>query len=207
MRLPSSLFAPLVAALAVVSVVALGACGSARPIYYYTLDPPAIAPAPQKLDVSLLIGRVGAPLVYRDTRIVYRTGPNEMGLYQDHRWAASPAELVEEMLLQSLRRSGRYRSVQLLASNAHGDFILRGRVERFEEVEQPLSSRVWLHFSLYDPSTGTTVWNQDYQQDQGVSGTQVSDVAASLNQNLQQGLLQVTAALDQYLAANPRPAK
>jgi ABC-type uncharacterized transport system auxiliary subunit len=187
--------------------VALAACGAAHPIYYYSLDPPAITPAPQRLDASLLIGRIGAPTVYRDTRIVYRTGPNEMGLYQDHRWAETPADLVQEMLLQSLRKSARYRSVQLLASNAQGDYILRGRVERFEEVdEKPVSTRVWLHFSLYDPKQGHTVWSQDYQQDETVNGKEVANVAAALNHNLQQGILQIIAGLEQYVAANPRPA-
>jgi len=204
MRLPSSLAAVLGGAL----VMAVAACGSTHPIYYYSLDPPAVTPAPQRLDVSLLIGRVGAPLVYRDTRIVYRMGPNEMGLYQNHRWSSTPSELVEEMLLQSLRRSARYRSVQLLSSNAQGDYIVRGRVERFEEVDgsSPVSTRVWLHFSLYDPKAGQTVWNVDYQQDEAVSGTEVANVAAALNHNLQQGITQVTAGIDQYLTANPRAA-
>jgi ABC-type uncharacterized transport system auxiliary subunit len=206
MRFPSRLNAALTAALVVLLGGVLAACGSARPIYYYSLDPPAVTPSAQKLDVSLIIGRVNAPLVYRDTRIIYRTGPNELGLYQEHRWAESPSELVQEMLVESLRRSGRYQSVQPLMSNAKVDYILRGRVERFEEVDNPLSSRVWLHFSLYDPKKGEVVWNQDYQQDQAVNGKQVADVAASLNQNLQQGILQITSGLDQYLTANPRPA-
>ncbi|HMD32000.1 MAG TPA: ABC-type transport auxiliary lipoprotein family protein [Candidatus Acidoferrales bacterium] len=203
MRHASLLLAPVVVAL----VLLEGACGAARPVYYYSLDPPAVTPSAQRLEVSLLIGHVGAPLVYRDTRIVYRTGPNELGLYQDHRWAAPPAEQVEEMFFQSLRASKRYQSVQLVASNAQGDYVLRGRVDRFEEVDgKPLSTRVWLHFSLYDPKEGKTVWNQDYQRDEEASGTDVSSVAAALNHNLQQGVLQITAAIDQYLTANPRPA-
>ena len=187
------------------AALAASACGSVRPIYYYSLDPPAVTPAADKLDVSLVIGRIGAPLVYRDTRIVYRIGPNEMGLYQDHRWAEAPAELVQEMVFQSLRRSKRYKSVQLISSNVRGDYVLRGRVDRFEEVDNPLSSRVWMHFSLYDPTQGKTVWSQDYQNDAPVSAKEVSAVAASLNQNLQQGITQILGGLDQYLTANPKP--
>jgi ABC-type uncharacterized transport system auxiliary subunit len=198
-----SAFAPILA----VVVTLLAACGSARPIYYYSLDPPAVTPAPQRLDVSLLVGHIGAPLVYRDTRIVYRTGPNEMGLYQDHRWAEPPALMVQEMLLQSLRKSGRYRSVQLGSSNAQGDYIVRGRVERFEEVEgNPLSTSVWLFFSLYDPKEGKTIWTHNYQHDDNVAAKDVSSVAAALNANVQQGVLEIIAGLDQYLAAHPRPA-
>jgi ABC-type uncharacterized transport system auxiliary subunit len=188
-------------------LAALAACGSARPIHYYSLDPPAVTAAAQRLDVSILVGRVGAPLVYRDTHILYRTGPNGLDMYQDHRWAEPPAMMVQEMFLQSLRRSGRYRSVQLVSSSAKGDYVLRGRVERFEQVEgSPLTTRVWLHFSLYDPKEGQNVWIQDYQEDENVAAHDVSSVAASLNHNLQQGVLQIAAGLDQYLAAHPRPA-
>jgi len=203
MRLRFRVIAPLAAACAML----LAGCGAARPIKYYSLDPPAVTPAAQQLDVSLLIGRIGAPLVYRDTRIVYRNGANELGLYDEHRWSEAPALMVEEMLLQSLRKSGRYRSVQLVASNAQGDYIVRGRVERFEEVEgKPMASRVWLHLSLYDPKTGHTVWTQNYEQDEDVPGSDMSAVVAALDQNLKRGIQELTAGLDQYLSAHPRAA-
>jgi len=203
MKLRFRVIAPVAAACAVL----LAACGAARPIKYYSLDPPAITPAAQRLDVSLLIGHLGAPLVYRDTRIVYRTGVNEVGLYDEHRWVEAPAIMVEEMLLHGLRKSGRYSSVQLIASNAHGDYVLRGRVERFEEVEgKPLSARVWLHLSLYDPKDGQTVWTQNYEQDEEVSGSDLSSVVAALDHNLGRGVQELTAGLDQYLSAHPRPA-
>ena len=203
MRLRFRVFAPMAAACAVL----LAGCGTARPIKYYSLDPPAVTPAAQRLDVSLLIGRIGAPLVYRDTRIVYRTGANELGLYDEHRWAEAPALMVEEMLLQSLRKSGRYRSVQMMASNAQGDYIVRGRVERFEQVEgKPMTARIWLHLSLYEPKTGHTVWTQNYEQDEDVAGSEISAVVAALDHNLQRGIREITAGLDQYLAAHPRAA-
>ena len=203
MRLRFRVIAPLAAACAML----LAGCGAARPIKYYSLDPPAVTPAAQRLDVSLLIGRIGAPLVYRDTRIVYRTGANELGLYDGHRWAEAPALMVEEMLLQSLRKSGRYRSVQMMASNAQGDYIVRGRVERFEQVEgKPMTARIWLHLSLYEPKTGHTVWTQNYEQDEDVAGSEISAVVAALDHNLQRGIREITAGLDQYLAAHPRAA-
>jgi ABC-type uncharacterized transport system auxiliary subunit len=203
MKLRFRVIAPVAAACAVL----LAGCGAARPTKYYSLDPPAITPAAQRLDVSLLIGRISAPLIYRDTRIVYRTGVNEVGLYEEHRWVEAPAIMVEEMLLRGLRQSGRYASVQLIASNAHGDYVLRGRVERFEEVEgKPMAARVWLHLSLYDPKDGHTVWTQNYEQDEEVTGSDLSSVVAGLNHNLQRGIQELTAGLDQYLAAHPHAA-
>ncbi len=197
-----------VAAVAAGCGMLLAGCGAARPIKYYSLDAPEVARSGQRLDVSLLIGHFQAPTLYRDTRIVYRTGPNEMGLYADHRWVEPPALMVEEMLLHTLRHSGNYKSVQLIASNAQGDYVVRGRVERFDEVDgKPLGAQVWLHVSLYDVKHGATVWSHSYQHDEEVSGNDVASVAAALDKNLQQGILELTAGINQYLAEHPRPAE
>lgn len=196
------------AAVAAGIVVMLAGCGAARPIKYYSLDPPEVTRAPQQLDVTLLIGHFRAPILYRDTRIVYRTSANEMGVYEEHRWVEPPALMIEEMLLESLRKSGNYKSVQLIATNAKGDYIVRGQVERFDEVEgTPIQARVWLNLSLYDVKNGETVWSHSYEHDEEVSGSAVDDVAAALDKNLQHGILELASGINQYLAAHPRPAE
>lgn len=184
----------------------LSACGAARPVTYYSLDAPTVAAAPQPLDVNLLVGRVTAPLVYRETRILYRTGPNAMGTYGDNRWVEPPPSICEEMLLTTLRQSRRYHSVQQLSSNARGDYVVRGRLERFEQVEGgPLLARVWLRVSLYDPNSGHTLWNGNYEHDEPVAAKDLPSVVAAMNQNLQRGIVEMTSGIDQYLTAHPAP--
>jgi ABC-type uncharacterized transport system auxiliary subunit len=103
-----------------------------------------------------------------------------------------------------LRESGRYRSVQLLRSSARGDYILRGRLFNFEEVSgSPLAARLALEIELYDVKSSTTVWSQFYSRDEPVSGKDVSAVVHALNQNVQQGLAQITAGIEQYFAGHP----
>ena len=196
----------LISPLLVAGVLLLTACGAARPITYYSLDPPAVTPASERLDASLLIGRVTAPLAYRETRILYRTGPNAMGTYEQNRWVEPPPAMCEEMLLYALRKSRRYASVQPLGSNAKGDYIVRGRLERFEQVEgEPLLARVWLRVTLYDPREGHTVWTGDYEHDEPVAAKELGSVVAALNQNLQRGMVEMASGIDQYLTAHPAP--
>ncbi len=196
------------AALAAGIVLLLAGCGAARPIKYYSLDPPEVAASPQRSDVTLLIAHFHAPTLYRDTRIVYRTGANEMGLYEEHRWVEAPALMVEEMVLQYLRRGGRYKSVQSISSSAQGDYIVQGRIERFEQVEgKPLTARVWLRLSLYDPKAGATVWADSSERDEPASSDDFSAIVAALDKNLQQGVIQLAGEIDQYVAAHPRPAE
>ena len=115
--------------LLVATAALVAACGAARPSKYYALDLPPAPPATANThDAALLVGRLSAPHLYRDDRIVYRTGETQIGTYEYHRWAEPPTDMLESMLLRLLRGSGKYRTVQRLASNTQGDYIVRGRL-------------------------------------------------------------------------------
>ena len=193
--------ARIVAAAALVG--ALG-CGAARPSKFYHLDmPEAVAPA-NPSGPSLLIGKISAPHFYRDDRIVYRTPRGDMGTYENHRWAEPPSEMLEAMLQRMLRGTGKFRSVQPLRSNARGDFILRGRLDIFEEiVGPPLAARVEFEIELYDRESGTTVWSRVYTQSEPVSKKEVPALVQAFDRNVRRGMEQVIAGLGEYFAAHP----
>jgi ABC-type uncharacterized transport system auxiliary subunit len=188
-------------------------CGATRPVKYYQLQVPQSAPAAaaNPLPISLLLGRVTAPRLYRGDRIVYSLGPQQMGTYEYHRWVEPPDSMVETALVDLLRASGQYSSVQRVSSNAHGDYILRGHLISLEEVDKPsLAARFAMNLELFYPKTGTTVWSQSYSQDEPVTSgnskkkkVDVADVVSALNRNVQQGLLQLTTSLGQYFANHP----
>jgi len=182
----------------------MAGCGGARPSKYYALDLPAPAPATvNTYPVTLLVGRITAPHLYRDDRIVYRTGATQLGAYEYHRWAEPPTDMLEALLVRMLRGSGKYSSVQQLRSNARGDFILRGRLHHFEEVADPeLVARLVMEIELYEQKTGTTVWSHFYSHDEPVSGKEIPVVVEALNRNVRRGLEQVAQGLDQYFARN-----
>ncbi len=195
---------------AVVAALLVAGCGSARPNKYYTLDLPGGdaggAATRAQFDVNLLVGRLNAPHIYREDRIVYRTGGAETGTYEYHRWAEPPTEMLEAMLVRKLRAGGKFSSVQTHSSNTHGDYILRGRLHEFAEVSSGggMGARVTLEMELYDSKSGATVWTQFYNQDEPVAGKEVPDVVSAMNRNVQRAVDQVTAGLEQYFAAKPK---
>jgi len=200
-RRKQNLRCALVAALA----IALAGCGATRPSKFYSLELPAnSAAAGTTLDVNLLVGRITAPHLLRDTRIVYRAAGTEMGTYEFHRWVEPPTDMIEALLLRALRASGKYRSVQPLRSSARGDFILRGRLHEFEEVSgSSLAARVVLEVDLFEASSGTTVWSHLYRRDEPVEGKDVPAVVEAFNRNVQRSIGEITAALDQHFTQNP----
>ena len=185
-------------------------CGASRPIKYYVLDvspAPAISPSAQ-FPITLLIGRVTASHLYRDDRLVYGAGPVELGTYEYQRWAESPADMVQDILISSLRSAKQYRSVSRIESNFRGDYILRGHLYGFYEVDKPeLAARFSIQLDLFDPKSGTAVWTDSYSHDEPVTGKTVGDVVEALDRNVRAGMQQFTANLAQYFSTHPEQSR
>jgi ABC-type uncharacterized transport system auxiliary subunit len=185
----------------------LSGCGAARPSTYYQLTVPGDVTGAQPTDpapVTLLLGAWSTSHLYRDDRIVYSSAGEEMGTYEYQRWAEPPTEMIEEMLLRELRASGRYRAVHAHRSNANGDFLLRGRLYDLKEISgRSMQARVTFEVDLRDLKTGATVWTHYYTHDEPVSRKDMADVVSALDKNVQQGVKEVVAGLDQYFASHP----
>jgi cholesterol transport system auxiliary component len=187
----------------------LSGCGATRPSKYYQLTVPADAAtaAVEKsgaVPVTLLLGSLFTTHLYREDRIIYGNGAEEMGTYEYQRWAEPPAEMIEEVLLRELRASGRYRAVSIRRSNVRGDFAIRGRLYDFKEIDgRPIMARVTLELEMRDLKSGATVWTHYYSHDEPVSNKDVPAVVAALDKNVQNGIKEVVASLDEYFAAHP----
>jgi ABC-type uncharacterized transport system auxiliary subunit len=194
------------AILALAAGLAAG-CGAARPSKYYQLTVPGdSAPAANAnpVPVTLLIGRLTGPALYREDEIVYSSGGEGMGTYEYHRWAEPPTEMVAEIMLRQLRASGHYRGVYTLRSDIHGDFVLHGRLYDFKEVSGSSEvARVTMELELRNVKTATSVWTHFYSHDEPTAGKNVDAIVAGLDKNVQQGIAECLASLDQYFAEHP----
>ncbi|HEY1424031.1 MAG TPA: ABC-type transport auxiliary lipoprotein family protein [Candidatus Acidoferrum sp.] len=185
----------------------LAGCVTARSPRYYYLNAPAVEPQPaaQQFPVTILVGRLNAPRVMRDDRVVYGMTDVELGVDEYHRWSEPPTEMIEELLVTILRRSGQYKSVQKISSTARGDFLLRGHLTSFNEEDGPngIVARFNIQLELLDQKAGVVVWAQPYSHDEPVAKKTVSAVVESLQKNVDAGLEQLTGGLTQYFATHP----
>jgi len=186
----------------------LGGCGAGRPVKYFrlTVSPDGAQAAKtgkaEAFPVTLLVGSLTASHLYRGDRIVYGNGHQQMGTYEYQRWADPPTDMVEELLLRSLRSSGRFRAVYYRRSNAQGDYEIHGRLQDFQELTgSRLSARVTLELEMRDLKTGATVWTHDYTKDELVDGKDVLAVVAALDRNAQAGASEMVASLEQYFVS------
>jgi ABC-type uncharacterized transport system auxiliary subunit len=185
--------------------LSLNGCAKSKPIHYYTVGLP-VAPTltTSAQPVSLLVGNIGGADIYQETPIVYRIGTNEIGAYQYSRWAEPPVELVKDKLIRILSASGDYQSVTSLGSTSNGQFLVRGRLYEFAEVDGAnITGLVSMEFELYDRKSGKTLWTHFYSQSEAVQSKDIPAVVAALDTNLDRGLKEVAAGLSQYFSANP----
>lgn len=186
--------------------ILMAGCGAARPVKYYVLD---VNPAPAnsasaQIPVTLLVGRLAASQLYRDDRLVYGSGPVQLGTYEYDRWAESPADMVQNMLVTMLRSSGQYRSVSKVTSNVRGEYVVRGHLYAMYGVDQPeLVARFTLQLELYDPASRTTVWSQIYTHDEPVAAKTVPAIVEAMDKNVTAGLQQLSSGITQYFASHP----
>lgn len=203
---------PVLAAKLGVAAALLGAaasCGSIPKTHYYTLEippPPSVVnPHPRSTQV-LGIERFRAPEVLRDDRIVYYESLTQMNFYEYHRWAAEPADLVAEAVARRLRRAELFADVRKLPARVPVDYILRGHVLNFEEVDEPeaVKGRVALELSLVRASDQSVLWAGTRLAEHPATRKGVPGVVEALNAASEQvldGLLRdLTAQLEQELA-------
>jgi ABC-type uncharacterized transport system auxiliary subunit len=194
------------AALILLIAGAVAGCGASRPVKYYVLDigpTPANSAAPQ-FPVVLLVSRITAASLYRDDRLVFGSGKVQLGTYEYERWAAPPAEMIQDMLIGTLRASGAYRSVSRISSSVRGDYVIRGHLYALDDVLSPgLAARFTFQLELFDPKSGATLWSSSYSHDEPVNGKTVADVVEAQDRNVSAGLNQLTGQLNQYFASRP----
>jgi ABC-type uncharacterized transport system auxiliary subunit len=183
-----------------------GGCGAARPVKYYVIDPgPMTAnPSAPQYPVTILISRITASHLYREDRLVFGAGDVQFGIHENERWTESPVDMMQDLLLASLRSTGQYAAVARIGSMQRGNYILRGHLNSLYEVDKPaLLARFSLELELFDSKAGTTVWTETYSHDEPVNGKSVSDVVEAIDRDVHGGIQQLTASLAQYFASHP----
>jgi len=207
-KVDSKLPLPYLAVLLAFVFTAAG-CGASRPVHYYVLDSgkdsaPLPASASPRFPIRLLIARVSSSHLYRDDRLVFGSGPVELGTFEYQRWAEPPAEMIQDALIAVLQSTGDYRSVSAIGSAVRGDYILRTQMNSLDEVDTPaITARFSIRMELFDPRTGSTVWTNSYSHDEPVNGKAVADLVEALDRNVHSGLQQLSTALGQYFIDHP----
>jgi ABC-type uncharacterized transport system auxiliary subunit len=188
-----------------VALVCLQAGCAGRPIKYYQLTyPEAVPAAPDAINTTILVQPLGASRLYLDDKIVYGFAGPEMGTYQSQRWAAPPAEILQNSLVRGLRASGRFKAVYPIRTDANAQYVLMGQLYDFKEVDlNPIVARLNYEVLLRDRKTGDAVWNHIYSHDEPASEKNIAAFVEAMNKNVQRSVQEIQAGLEEYFRAHP----
>ena len=171
-----------------IAAALLAGCGSERvpATKYYKLDiPPAPAPAGPPAPLSLRI----EPL--RATGLL-------------HRWAEAPSDTVTKALADQLAKRRVFRSVKISDAGEKADLVLRGSIDRLQEVDYKGGVRVQVSISaeLEDPAQGRTIWSSTASSESAVTKSDVQAVVAAMATASQQSIARLMTDVTKFVQVN-----
>ena len=187
------------------ALVILASCGRVRYPNYYTLNPPP-PPDPsaaEKAHGSLEIREFRAPDYLRQGAIVYKTSPEQIGLYAYHRWAMDPRDFVTNAVIERLRTSGAFASVQAYNGSRNVDYVLSGRLEKLEELDYGGGVKVQVAISaeMTSIATGAVVWSNAVSEIADVNQRDVPAVVVEMNRTMERAIEKLVTPLSAGWAA------
>ncbi len=189
--------------LSVGALFALSGCGGGKipTTRYYTLNLAAPAPAPERLEFSGVVMPFRAAGIIDRDRIVYRESREEVGFYEYHKWAENPRTEIADSLMKQLLARGSFASLTLFDGRAKGDYILRGSIERLEEIDYdpPVFTEVEIFLELVDSESAKVVWSAVAAKKEPITSSDVRAVVSGLSRAADQGISDLAGKLDSYL--------
>jgi len=171
--------------LTLAAAAALAACGSVRYPAHYVLDVAPARPAPAASPSALgplVVRELACPPYLCEGRVVYREEPHRVGFYDYHRWALNPRTALTRVLADRIRGSSLFESVTVAGSPARAAYLLRGEIERLEEVDEKTSVHAICTISveIIDVSSGTATWRSTASETVQVPQRDVAAVVVAL---------------------------
>lgn len=193
---------------AVAAAVLLFGCGGGKipQTRYYQLNLPAAPRPAETLAFTAVVQPFRASEMLTQDRIVYRPTPEEVGYYEYHRWAEDPRTAVSRGMVAALEAKGTFQTVAPQDGRTKADFLLRGRIERLEEVDYEGGVKVYVTLAaeLVDASTARVVWDGEAAENAVVASSNMQTVVESMSDATGKAVNQLAASIDQYIRANPR---
>mgnify|MGYP001824699659 FL=1 len=157
--------AGLPALVAVILILSLAACGpsllqrSAEPAthtYVLQWQGDDVATVADPSGPSLLVSPVLAAPGFDSSDMAYMRRPHEVEYFAHHRWADSPARMLDPLLVRAAAQSGLFRSVAEAGAATRADLRLEGRLLHLQQVCRlnPSELQLALRVSLVDVTSG-----------------------------------------------------
>lgn len=113
---------------------------------------PVVKAAPARRDLVLAVSTLRARPGFETAQIAYVQKPHELNYFVANRWVAAPARMLEPLLLDTLARTGGFRSVVPTAGAVPADLVLDVELARLQHdfATRPSQVQLTLQARLID---------------------------------------------------------
>jgi len=181
---------------AIISISILGllqGCANSQPVPSDSFYRLAIQPVKQSeynsIPISgiLSISRFSTDALHSERPMLYTEDDSGLILnqYHYHHWIDSPANMIQEQMVRYFQDSGALQNVYTSGTTNSYDYLLKGKLFRFERVVGS-SSRVdiELEINFLKKSAQENILSRRYKKEIPVNGDSMHDVVTHFNNGL-----------------------
>jgi ABC-type uncharacterized transport system auxiliary subunit len=165
------------------------------------LEPATAGEAPRRLPGVLVVERFAADDLVAERPILYSNGTGlELRQHRYHHWAEPPTDMLQQHLLGYLRAAGAAAMVTGPEARVRPDFVLRGRLSRFERIvdrDHGGAVRVCIetHVSLTRMTDRRLLWSDLHRVEVPVRDAAIVTSVAAFDRGLAEVLARVAAGI------------
>jgi len=190
------------AAIVLMSLILLGACGSSHARRYFQIRSVAPeAPALPTIERRLAVEPAAVDALYDDIRIVYRVTPFEVRYYPYEFWAEKPGKQVTDAIAEFLGRKKAFAAVARGPLREGADIVLRSRLHVLEEIDNQAGwqARLAMELEFADAGTGRPLLTWSFDRKAPMASKQVGLFPAACSKILEEELVKAVAELARVL--------
>jgi cholesterol transport system auxiliary component len=168
---------------------------------------PAVATAPRRDHVLAISPPRGAPGV-DSAAMTYVSEAHRLDHYATHRWADTPARMLDPLLTRALEDTGRFRAVVQVRSGVRGDLRLDTEIVRLRQsfLAQPSRVELALRAQLVDVAGARVLATRHVEVEQEAPSNDAAGGVAAANAAVARALVQLAEFCVEAAAALRRPA-
>lgn len=171
-----------------VVIVALCACASASPpVTYYDMSTLELSPVRYSAEGPVVrVDRFSAAPGFASDEIVMRSTDFHVESYVYHRWRASSADLVTELMADALAGAGSFCRVDVDELAYDADVVVTGRILRLEGVRKlgGTIARASIAITARIPGTGGMVLSRRFVHEAPVTEHSVEALVRAFREGL-----------------------
>lgn len=157
--------------------------------HFYRLPDPRVTAGARALEGTLAVQRLRTDGVYAQRPLLHCSDIDsvEVHQYHYHYWTDSPPRLLQDHLVAYLRGSGIASTTLADGTGIRADYVLSGRIRRFEQLQQggKASALVELELALQERS-GSILLVKDYRAEFRAANNSLPATVTAFDQALQQ---------------------